>query len=278
MVEIGKINALRIVKEVDFGLYLDGGEKGEILLPKRYVPEQYEIDEIIDVFIYNDSEDRIIATTEKPYAMVGDFALLEVVSVNKIGAFLDWGLAKDLLVPFREQKAKMIEGNSYIVAIYLDDESKRIAATSKIDKLLDNVPAEYEVNQEVDLLIYSKTDLGYKVIINKLHWGMLYDNQVFQELERGQHLKGYIQKVRDDEKIDVTLHKPGYEKIDALAQLILNELKENHGFLSVNDKSTSEEIHELFGESKKTFKKAIGQLYKKGIISINDTGIELIAK
>ena len=199
MIEIGKLNTLRIVKEVDFGLYLDGGEQGEILLPTRYVPEKYEIDEELEVFIYNDSEDRIIATTEKPYAMVGDIAYLEVVSVNSVGAFLDWGLMKDLLVPYREQNSKMHEGKSYVVAIYLDDESQRIVATSKLDKLLDNIPIDYEVNQEVDVLVHCKTDLGYKVIINKLHWGMIYENQVFQEIEIGQQIKAYVQKIRDDE-------------------------------------------------------------------------------
>jgi uncharacterized protein len=278
MVEIGKLNTLKIVKEVDFGLYLDGGLNGEILIPKRYVPENWEIDGEIEVFIYNDSEDRIIATTDMPYAMVGDFAYLEVISVNTVGAFLDWGLAKDLLVPFREQNTKMREGKSYVVAIYLDDESQRIVATSKLDKVLDNIPVEYEENQEIEILIQSRTDLGYKVIINKSHWGMIYENQIFQEIEIGQQMKAYIQKIREDEKIDVMLHKPGFEKVDILANLILSELKENHGFLSVNDKSSSEDIYELFKESKKTFKKALGQLYRKKLIVMDESGIKLNKK
>lgn len=277
MLEIGKLNKLRIVKEVDFGLYLDGGEAfGEILIPQRYVPDNYEIDEELEVFIYRDSEDRIIATTETPKAMVGDFALMEVVSVNKFGAFLDWGLQKDLLVPFREQRKDMEEGKEYMVHVYLDKETNRIAASSKLDKFLDNIPAEYEPNQEVGLIIASKTDLGYKAIVNGLHWGMLYENEVFKPLDRGQKIKAYIKKLREDEKIDLYLHKAGYDKVESLMGKIVEELKEEGGFLELNDKTPSAIIYQIFGESKKTFKKAIGALYKKRVIDIENAGIKLI--
>ncbi|RLD82947.1 MAG: GntR family transcriptional regulator [Bacteroidetes bacterium] len=277
MLQIGKLNTLKIVKEVDFGLYLDGGEEyGEILLPKRYVPEKFEIEDNLEVFIYRDSEDRIIATTETPIAMVGDFALMEVASVNDFGAFLEWGLQKELLVPFREQKNDMEKGKSYVVYVYLDDETKRIAASSKLNKFLDNIPVEYEPNQEVNLFIASKTDLGYNAIINGVHWGILYENEVFKPLERGQKIKAFIKKVREDEKIDLYLHKAGYDKVDALTNKILETLKEEGGFLEINDKTPSTIIYEVFGESKKTFKKALGTLYKKRLIDIEKRGIKLL--
>ncbi|RLD60897.1 MAG: GntR family transcriptional regulator [Bacteroidetes bacterium] len=279
MLQIGKLNTLKIVKEVDFGLYLDGGEEyGEILIPKRYVPENFEIGGDLEVFIYNDSEDRIIATTETPVAMVGDFALMEVASVNKFGAFLEWGLQKELLVPFREQRKDMEQGRSYVVYVYLDDETKRIAASSKLNKFLDNVPVEFEPSQEVDIFIASKTDLGYKAIVNGLHWGILYENEVFKPLDRGQKLKAYIKKVRDDEKIDLYLHKAGYDKVEALTQKIIETLKEEGGYLDINDKTPSAIIYEVFGESKKTFKKALGGLYKNRLIEIEKGGIKLINK
>ncbi len=279
MLQIWKLNTLKIVKEVDFGLYLDGGEEyGEILLPKRYVPEKFEIEDDLEVFIYKDSEDRIIATTETPKAMVGDFALMEVAWVNKFGAFLEWGLQKELLVPFREQRKDMEQGKSYVVYVYLDDETKRIAASSKLNKFLDNIPAEYESSQEVDVFIASKSDLGYNAIINGVHWGMLYENEVFKPLERGQKLKAYIKKLRDDEKIDLYLHKAGYDKVEALTGKILETLKEEGGYLDINDKTPSAIIYEVFGESKKTFKKALGTLYKKRLIEIEKSGIKLLDK
>lgn len=270
------MNTLTIVKEVDFGLYLDGGAKGEILLPKRYVPEQYEIDGTLDVFIYTDSEDRIIATTEKPFAMVGDIAFLEVVAVNEIGAFLNWGLVKDLLVPFREQRSKMQVGESHIVAVYLDEESERIAASAKLDEFLEQTSEDYEEGQEVFLQVWSKTPIGFKVIINDSHLGMLYKDEVFQNLERGQRMKGYIKKIRDDKKIDLTLHKPGIEKIGDLEGKILNKLKAEGGFIPITDKSHPELIYSVFGESKKTFKKAIGGLYKKRLVLLEKKGIRLV--
>jgi len=277
MAEIGVLNNLRVVKEVDFGVYLDGGEHGEILLPRRYVPENCKVDDNIRVFIYLDSEDRLIATTERPYAMVGDFALLKVVAVESAGAFLDWGLPKDLLVPFSEQSPIMEEGKSYVVRVYVD-KSNRIAGTTRLDKYLDNDTGNFHVSQKVELLICNQTDIGYKAIVNGTHWGVLYYNEVFQSLKSGQKTKGYIKKVRDDNKIDLCLQKLGYDKVDDITETILGVLKEQGGFISVTDKSTPETIHKLFGVSKKTYKKAIGAIYRKRLITIENNGIKLVSK
>jgi predicted RNA-binding protein (virulence factor B family) len=278
MAEIGVYNNLRIIKEVDFGVYLDGGEHEEILLPRRYVPENCKVDDSIRVFIYLDSEDRFIATPEAPYAIVGDFALLKVVAVESVGAFLDWGLLKDLLVPFGEQSPTMEAGKSYIVKIYVDKKSNRIAATTRLDRYLDNEPGNFHAGQEVELLICNQTDIGYKAIINGTHWGVLYSNEVFQSLKSGQKTKGYIKKIRNDNKIDLSLHKPGYERVDEITDTILNVLKDQGGFISVTDKSSPETIHKLFGVSKKTYKKAIGAIYRKKLITIESNGIKLIGK
>lgn len=274
--EIGKLNTLKIVKKVDFGLYLDGEEHGEILLPSRYVPENVEVDEFIEVFIYLDSEDRIIATTIKPLAMVDEFAYLKVVSVNSFGAFLDWGLMKDLLVPFREQQQTMEEGRSYVVYVYLDKDSRRIVASAKLDKFLDNIPPVYKTGEEVDLLIVSQTDLGYNAIVNNTHWGILYKNEVFQTLPKGKSMKGYIKKVREDDKIDLAIDKPGYERIDGVSAMILKKLEENNGFLNLSDKTDPEYIYLRLGISKKAFKMGIGALYKARKVRISNEGVHLI--
>ncbi len=277
MAEIGKYNILKVVKDLDFGLYLDGGEElGEILLPRRYVPVNCTVDDELEVFIYLDSEDRLIATTEMPDAIVGEFACLTAVEVGKVGAFLDWGLPKDLLVPFREQKVDIEKGKNYVVYVYLDDESRRIAATSKIEKYLDNLPPEYEEGQEVDLMIYGESDLGYKAIVNNTHTGILYANEVFRKLNRGEKVKGYIKKVREDDKIDLMLDKPGYKKVDSIAQSILDKLNDLNGFLDLTDKSPADEISRRLGISKKNFKKAVGSLYKQRMITIEDKGIRLV--
>lgn len=275
MTEIGKLNTLRVVKELDFGIYLDGEQLGEILMPRRYVPAGTKPGDKLEVFIYLDSEDRFIATTERPFASVGDFALLDVVGVNSVGAFLDWGLPKDLLVPFREQKQKLEVGKSYVVFVYLDVDTNRIVASAKPEKFLDRSPADFEEGEEVDLLILSKTDLGYKAMINKTHTGVLYKNEVFESLEKGQQLKGYIRKIRPDGKVDLILHKPGYEKVDDISKQILDKLKEKNGFIALNDKSSAESIYEMFRVSKKTYKKAIGALYRERVITIEDAGIRL---
>lgn len=276
MVEIGRINTLEVVCETDNGVYLDGQELGEILMPQKFVTTDVKEKGWADVFVYTDSEDRLVATTENPLVKVGEFALLRVVAVSKFGAFLDWGLPKDLLVPFREQKADMIEGRSYIVYVFLDLQTKRIAASAKLDKFIDNTPPEYNSGDEVQLLITDETELGFKAIVNDEHWGMLYKNQVFQTLSIGQEIIGYINKVREDEKIDLLLEKPGYEKVDAISEKILEVLRENRGFLAVSDKTSPEMIHAMFGISKKNFKKAIGGLYKKRIINFDSDGIRLV--
>ena len=276
MVEIGKYNTLKIVKDLDFGVYLDGGDDLEILLPARYVPRNVKPGDEVEVFIYHDNEGRIIATTAKPLAIVGEFQWMECKSVNDMGAFLEWGLMKDLLVPFREQKMPMREGKWYLVYVHLDHVTKRIVASARVDKFLDNVPPVYEFNQEVDLLVADETEIGYKVIINNLHWGLVYHNEIYRRLERGEHLKGYIKEVREDEKIDVSLTRLGYEKVEGIAGNILDALKVQNGFLPVHDKSPAEEIYSLFGCSKKSFKQAIGALYKKKLISIEPAGIRLI--
>ncbi|HML70290.1 MAG TPA: S1-like domain-containing RNA-binding protein [Macellibacteroides fermentans] len=276
MVEIGKYNTLKIVKDLDFGVYLDGGDDLEILLPARYVPRNVKPGDEVEVFIYHDNEGRIIATTAKPLAIVGEFQWMECKSVNDMGAFLEWGLMKDLLVPFREQKMPMREGKWYLVYVHLDHVTKRIVASARVDKFLDNIPPVYEFNQEVDLLVADETEIGYKVIINNLHWGLVYHNEIYRRLERGEHLKGYIKEVREDEKIDVSLTRLGYEKVEGIAGIILDALKVQKGFLPVHDKSPAEEIYSLFGCSKKSFKQAIGALYKKKLISIEPAGIRLI--
>lgn len=275
MVNIGKYNTLKIVKTVDFGVYLDGGDGLEILLPTRYVPKEVKIGDDIEVFIYHDNEGRLIATTAKPLAQVGEFQFMEVKSVNKTGAFLEWGLMKDLLVPFKEQKIRMKEGRWYLVYVHVDHITGRIVASAKIDKYLDNIIPEYTFNQEVDLLVADDTEIGYKVIINNTHWGLVYHNEIFQRLEKGDHIKGYIKEVREDEKIDVSLTPLGYQKVEGIAKTILESLKVQGGYIAVHDKSEPDVIYSLFRCSKKAFKQAIGALYKQKLILIEPQGIRL---
>jgi len=276
MAILGKMNPLKVVKIVDFGVYLDGGSDGEILLPTRYVPENCQVDDVVDVFIYTDSEDRLIATTLIPYAMVGEFACLEVESVNEVGAFLDWGLMKQLLVPFREQHAKMREGGHYPVFLYVDFESKRITASAKLEKFIDSTHPDLEAGQQVELLIYKQTDMGWKAIINQQYSGVLYQNEIFQPLEIGQKLTAYVKQIREDDKIDLMIHKPGFEKIDDFSVKLHELLKEADGFLPLTDKSPADDIYEYFGISKKTFKKAVGDLYRKRLILLEEDGIRLV--
>ena len=278
MVEIGKYNTLKIVKDLDFGVYLDGGDGMEILLPARYVPKNVKPGDKVEVFIYHDNEGRLIATTAKPLAQAGEFQFMEVKSVNNTGAFLEWGLMKDLLVPFKEQKMPMREGKWYLVYVHVDHVTGRIVASARIDKYLDNVIPNYSFNQEVDLLVAEDTEIGYKVIINNTHWGLVYHNEVFQRLEKGEHLKGYIKEVREDEKIDVSLTPLGYQKAEGVAKIILDSLKAQGRYVAVHDKSEPELIYSLFRCSKKAFKQAIGALYKQKIIYIEPEGIRLIDK
>ncbi|MFN2394343.1 MAG: S1 RNA-binding domain-containing protein [Bacteroidales bacterium] len=276
MIQPGKLNTLRVVKILDFGVYLDGGEMGEILMPTKWVPGNTKVDDELDVFIYFDSEDRPIATTLKPKAMVGEFALMKVKAVNRIGAFLDWGLDKDLLVPFKEQNAKMEEGRFYLVYLYVDSRSKRIAASAKLEKYLDIEPVSYETGQQVDLVIWTRSDLGYKAIINQKHSGLLYANEIFHDVFPGQQMKGYISEIRPDGKIDLKLQKSGFQNIDQFTSKLLDVLKSNDGFLPLTDKSNPEEIYKVLQMSKKNFKKSVGNLYRQKIISISENGVSLI--
>lgn len=277
MIKIGRFNKLEVIKEVSFGVYLDGAECGEILLPKKVVPEGTQIGDVLDVFIYFDSEDKIIATTLQPRAQLGTCAFLKVIDVNRVGAFLDWGLDKDLLVPHAEQYKPMEKDKSYIVYLKQDNQ-ERIIASSKVDHFLDKTPADFKKGDEVNLLIAENTALGSKVIINHKHWGLIHSADIFQNLGYGKRTKGYIKNVRSDGKIDVVLRKIGQENIVDLAQRILNELNKAGGFLPLHDKSPAEDILRAFSESKKSFKNAIGQLYKRGEITIEDKGIRLRAK
>ena len=277
MINIGQFNKLRVIKEVPFGIYLDGGERGEILLPNKVVPQGTKVHDLVDVFIYFDSEDKIIATTARPRARLGTCAFLRVVDVNSIGAFLDWGLDKDLLVPKPEQQRPMEKDKSYIVYLRQDNQG-RIIASSKIDYFLDKMPAHYKSGDEVSLLVAERTDLGNKVIINDAHWGLIHANDIFQTLNYGKRIHGYIKNVRDDGKIDVILRKIGQGSIRDLATRILTELQKQGGFLPLHDKSPSVEIQRVFGESKKSFKSAIGNLYKRGDILIEENGIRLCDK
>ena len=276
--QIGKLNKLTVLKNLSFGLYLDGGDLEEILLPRKYVPENVDIGDTIEVFVYFDSKDIIIATTEEPYACVGDFAYLKVVSTNSIGAFLDWGLIKDLFVPFREQKNALEKDKYYPVYIYFDKKSRRIAGTTRIRRYLDKEPVNYKVNEEVDLFIYGEEEIGYQAIINGKHEGLLYKNEVFKPLKLGRHLKGFIKKLREDEKIDLCLEKPGYEKVGGLAEDILKELHKQGGNLNITDKCSPEVIYSTFNVSKKNYKKAVSALYKQRLILIDDKGIRLTIK
>jgi len=275
MLNIGECNSLEVVKEVDFGLYLDGEQEGEILLPRRYVPEGVEVGDTLDVFIYTDSEDRIIATTEKPLAQVGQLAALEVVAVNRIGAFLNWGLMKDLLVPYREQHAKLNKGDTALVYVYLDDESDRVVASCKVEKFMNNEPVAYEPGQQVEAWVADATDIGYKMVVNMHTWGMLYKNEVFQPLKTGDKLQAYVTKQREDNKLDLSLHKFGREKVKDFADVLFEYLEAHEGFVPLTDKSPAEAIYDTFGVSKKVFKKGVGSLYKERKITITSEGLKL---
>ncbi len=274
-IELGKFNVLEVVKTVDFGVYLDGEEEGEILLPTRYVPEECNIGDFLNVFLYLDNEERLIATTLTPLVQVGEFACLEVSWVNQFGAFLNWGLMKDLFVPFREQKMKMLVGKKYVIHAHIDEDSYRIVASAKVDKYLSKELPAYQPNDEVSILIWQKTDLGFKAIVENKFSGLLYDSEIFQHLQTGMQLKAFVKQVREDGKIDLMLQKPGFEKIDDFSDKLLSYIKENGGSIQLNDKSPAEEIYDAFQVSKKTFKKAVGDLYKKRLIVIEANGIRL---
>ena len=280
MIKLGDYNLLKIVKSVDFGLYLDGDEAGEILLPQRYVTPQMRVGDEIQVFIYLDQDERPVATTETPLAKVGDFACLEVAWTNEYGAFLRWGLMKDLFCPFREQKMRMERGKSYIVYVKIDEDSYRLMATAKVDKYLSLPPFHGEGSLKhgtaVDVLIWQKTDLGFKCIVDNRYQGQLYDDQVFQQLHTGDRLTAYIDHVREDGKIDLTLQPTGRRHTLDFAEVLLRYLYEHDGRCELGDKSPAEAIYARFQVSKKAYKKAIGDLYKRRLIQITDDGIALV--
>ncbi|MFA9372085.1 MAG: S1 RNA-binding domain-containing protein [Labilibaculum antarcticum] len=274
---IGQFAELKVAKIVDFGVYLQGEDESLILLPTRYVPLKTQLDDTIKVFIYRDSENRIIATTLIPYATVGEFAYLKVKTVNNLGAFLDWGIAKDLFVPFSEQRDNMQVDYSYLIFVYLDNASERIVGTAKIENVLRDVETTYEEGDEVEILITRRNDMGYQVLIGNDSLGMLYQNEIFEPVRSGDIRKAYIKKIRPDGKIDVSLQRQGYvNEIPQAGEQLLALLKKEDGFLPVNDKSSPEDIYSLLKMSKKNFKKTVGLLYKQKLITIEDSGIFLV--
>lgn len=275
MIALGTLNTLTVKKQVKFGYYLDGLSWGEILLPNNVAPPSLIIGQELEVFLYLDSEDQLIATTEKPAIMVGQVAMLPVVAVTKVGAFLSWGLKKDLLVPFSEQQIPLKEGQRYLVYCYVDL-SNRIVASTKLDRHLHKTTPHYNPGDKVNIIISEQTDIGYKAVVNQQHWGVLYKNEVFKPLRRGDKLTAYIVKVRDDGKIDLRLTATTYKQALELTEQILNKLQQNGGKLALTDKSSPELIYETFGVSKKAYKQAIGSLYKDKKIVILDAGIMLV--
>lgn len=275
MITIGQRASLTVLREKPVGLFLDAENLGEILLPRREMPKEWAVGALVDVFIYLDSEDRLVATLKQPRAMPGQFAKLACIAVTPVGAFLDWGLPKDLLVPFREQKTRMEVGKKYLVKVLVDEESRRIVATTRIARHIDLTPADFEPGQEVELTVYGKTPMGYKAIVNNTHTGLIFANEVFQELAQGEKLKGWITALRADGKIDLSLQPPGRERVDDLEKQIMGELVARGGFWALTDKSPAKEIYEELGVSKRTFKQTLGALLKKRLVTQTDTGIRL---
>ena len=275
MIKIGNYNTLRVARFVDFGAYLTD-DNNEVLLPARYVPDDATVGDEIEVFVYTDSEDRPVAVTEHPFATVGEFAFLQVAQVNKFGAFLDWGVPKHLLVPFSEQRLRMEEGGIYPVYVYLDDITKRVVASGKLEKFLGNVIPDYKPGQEVQALVWKHTDIGYKVIVDNLFQGMIYDNEVYAPLEIQQTITAYVKNVRDDGKIDLTVGDRAAKRVSDLTSLILDRIEHDGGRLTITDSSSPEEIKRAFHCSKKDFKKAVGKLYKERKIAIGEDCITLV--
>lgn len=275
MITLGEYNLLRIDRILDQGAYLVDEEENDVLLPNKYMAENAEVDDEVEVFVYNDSEDRLIATNLTPKFTLNEFAFLQVKDVNRFGAFLDWGLEKEILVPFSEQNQRMEIDRWYIVRLLLDEKTNRLVASNKLNKFIETDHITVEEGEEVDLLVSEKTDLGYKVIIEDVHQGLVYANEVFRELNVGETLKGYVKNIREDGKIDISLQKQGYGNVEPNAIKILERLKEKEGFLALTDKSQPEDIYAQLEMSKKTFKKAIGGLYKRKLIRMTEEGIYL---
>lgn len=276
MIALGKYSNLEILRDTTVGLFLGDDEGNDVLLPNKYVPEEFEIGDFIRVFCYLDHSERIVATTLEPFIMVDQFKLLEVAEVNEFGAFMDWGLEKHLLVPFREQRNKMQEGQWYVVYCYLDEKTDRLVASNKLDKFLSNEELTVKEQDEVDLVVTRLTDLGWEVIINNKHKGLIYINEIFKKVAVGDQLTGYIKHIREDNKIDVSLQPIGYKSLEPAANLIYQKLLAHNGYLPLHDKSDPEDIKQMLQMSKKIFKKGIGALYKERKIKIGTTGIELV--
>ncbi|MEQ8220457.1 MAG: S1-like domain-containing RNA-binding protein [Arenibacter sp.] len=276
MIALGKYNNLEILRDTTVGLFLGDDEGNDVLLPNKYVPEEFEIGDYLDVFCYLDHEERIVATTLVPFVTVDQFQLLQVAEVNEYGAFMDWGLEKHLLVPFREQRNKMQEGQWYVVYCYLDEKTDRLVASNKLDRFLSNDDLTVKAWDEVDLVVTRLTDLGWEVIINHKHKGLVYANEVFKKVAIGDKLKGYIKTIRDDNKLDVSLQPIGYKSLEPAANLIYDKLVSNGGVLNLHDKSDPEDIKRMLQMSKKTFKKGIGALYKERKIEIKPDSIKLL--
>ncbi len=275
MIKTGEYNTLKVLRQVDFGVYLDDGAEG-ILLPKRFVPANVKPGDELKVFVYHDSDDRLIATTQKPLGILGDIVKLRAVSVTPQGAFMDWGLMKDLFVAKSQQLTGMLPNGEYLVKIYRDEQTNRIAATERFDNTLSNDLLNVKLLDLVNLIVYRRTDIGYVVIINNEHTGVLHHNEIYRSIGVGDKFEGFIKKIYSDNKIDVAAGKPGYQRVEDEAGKILRLLAENDGYLPYYDKSDPEEIYEFFGMSKKTFKMTVGNLFKQKKISLEKTGIKLI--
>lgn len=275
MVKVGDYNVLKVLRALDFGFYLDDGKEG-ILLPKRFVPENLQINDTLRVFVYHDSESRLVATTQHPKGVVGDIVKLKAITVTDLGAFLDWGLMKDIFVPKSKMLGIMRQGAEYLVKIYVDEQTGRVAATEKIEPFLSNENLTVKEHDEVDLTVYRRTDIGYLVIINNIHTGVLHFNEIFRNITEGDKMKGFIKKIRPDNTIDVAAGKKGYVRVEDEVGKILRLLQENNGYLPYHDKSNPEEIYDFFGMSKKAFKMAVGSLYKQKKITLTKTGIKLV--
>jgi len=277
-INVGQFNLMRVDRKVDFGFYMDDGAEG-ILLPKRFVPSGLQVDDTISVFVYHDSDNRLIATTQEPFAVVGDIAALKVVAITNQGAFLDWGLMKDLFVPVSQQLSSMRLGGKYLVKLYLDKQTGRVAATEKIDNQISNDVLTVKEGDKVKLQVYRESDIGYVVIVNQVHQGLVYKNEVFTHLHIGQMIEeGFVKKIREDNKLDIGIGKQGVEKLDDDQVKLIQLLKLHKGFLPYHDKSSPEDIYAFFGISKKAFKMNVGILYKAKKITIEDGGIRLITE
>ena len=276
MIKIGEYNTLEIIRETDQGLYIADEEGNEVLLPNRYVPETFQIWDKLEVFVYLDNEERPVAVTDKPYVKVNEFAVLRCNQVTSHGAFLDWGLLKELFCPFKEQAFKMKAGGWYLVYCYIDDETGRLVASSKTNRFLDNKKLTVKSFEEVDLIVSHPSEIGMNVIVNEKHAGLIFKEDLFKDLSIGDRLKGYVKKIRPDNKLDIGLGKVGYRNIEPSAESIIQKLNYNSGYLNLTDKSNPEAIKETVQMSKKSFKKAIGTLYKQRLIEIKDDGIYLV--